>query len=1533
MKKFTKTLVIGCLLVFLIGYIIHKSYNKRENFQTPPPTNATCPGDAPCVYTSKDATGNVKQLPQCSPGPVDIYDERWSFPTNFTPTLQPEWMHYIECERLGTNLVSSYQQNFLGNIYTQIIRGVGTSISSYDPGAAPPWDHELNYYQQNDVCWGNVTVEASESIFTKAFLVQQATNAQYLPVEVDKDEIPNAILMTPQSAWTVQQQEEFYKYQSRQTPTKQFETQCAVAIYDTAMSLGAPILLESALKKGMKSLTKAVGNSSFGKKLIANVADKVAANRAKIIAASMLKNPGRGAVTRALLDKMGPGWAKKAALKVLSRNTSATVQRRLARVGVQFAGSIAVGSVTLAPTAPWAFAVKTIAECVALVAASLIASSYLEKKCGHQGCCKSGDRAWSDMLPLGFIDSIVNNFGPMIPGLGFILTIFGIVEPFGCTHYDWDFYGGMLSSIVTTCVIGKYLNAPEPISQAIRLAAEISCWSLQAGFIATCVAPGGAFSLKQTPIFPNFMYIPHTTLCFRDWFRGQPFGTGNYDCHKKVVPPEPIYKISTQQVNFGADGLAACSILKYAYVNGKNPSFLDMAAQFYYEQSFSHQQPTPVEGLFIYEYIEEFVAIVASSEYSFDCLVNIREITFQPDTGVICCSRRKCNRDRRFYISYASYGQLNPTNLAGTTRAPQYWNGDYDWDFIVTACTHVDATAPELFNYSDTTQYQYDTNTIMNGYNSVASGVYNNNLFAELSGNTYIQVNLLDDMGNSTPITLNRVSFDFSYSGVPWINGIPQPYKCSNITFCRTSMPTYAKCSSFNTLSSFIDDYHATYPNRHIKEIRNMEPQVKVTSSMNQAGGADVPAGDVCEYDLAYVPYDSNTNIQGITLTIHCNVYYKFNLNADPTSPTSNYLTCTFTQPSNLAQRLYGEMQPTVSNYYGSVNEYSNGYLKVSHGPLDILTSNHTPLRGYPYIDPDVKTIDGAKCGPLGFTPPRPLPPETVLGDGQCASNDSNICRNPAILTAFMNDYNGGGISAFTTSNSKCYINSDGVWFRDSNDTKILSIGKVVTPAVPNSTGVSPRYNRCDVEFDLLSNKGVESTIFRTNAHFYVSNVGPAADCRFAYQTASYGPMGSGSFIQYNTPNLTDLVQFTDANGLSVNYNPINYVGGFLGTLVEKYNKFILFITGNGGVAKIGGMTLSNDPLASMLSNTEILLGKTDQMTSNLYSNLTFDYCPTPAEGCNICQDPHILSEMHKAYNIRNYPTQQFNVTKKVMDEIFRVAVSGSGNADGHASCDAVFSSWTIKYNDLFGLPVGRPSRQLEGARFNFIPTNPGNPTCSYGVLMDGINSYTSLQNSNGSIALRVAGSNLPIPWPALTSPICSVIASSPATMNYVATFVNRHARMNIKKFYASFQATPMKCQYLVSDQPNSTTFNRAFQVTFTYKISQTCEPILTNTLADGITGAIVNAERAVYSVITGFFSLFTGGNTTSTNKTVVSKSFQEFILDDIIYNPSISNGVYTRKSDSNYIYDFPGIFIYGPNNMPSQTGIFSNLNYVPNIS
>jgi len=329
---------------------------------------------------------------------------------------------------------------------------------------------------------------------------------------------------------------------------------------------------------------------------------------------------------------------------------------------------------------------------------------------------------------------------------------------------------------------------------------------------------------------------------------------------------------------------------------------------------------------------------------------------------------------------------------------------------------------------------------------------------------------------------------------------------------------------------------------------------------------------------------------------------------------------------------------------------------------------------------------------------------------------------------------------------------------------------------------------------------------------------------------------------------------------------------------------------------------------------------------------MTFENCRTPSEGYNVCQDPYILSEMHRVYNIANYPTQQLNVTKKFMDQIFRVSVSGAGNSTTNtATCDAVFSTWAVKYFDLFGLPVGDPVRKLEGARFHFLPTNPGKPSCSYYAL-DGNLGYTSLQDANGSIALRVAGSNLPIPWPALTMPICSVIASDPATMDYVAKFMNKNARMYIHKFHTSFQATPMKCQYLVSDQPNLSTFNRAFEVTFTYDHSTSnCAPVLIHTLADSITGAIVNAENAVYNTVTGFFSFITGGGAKAptTNK-VTSKYFQEFILNDIVYNANLSS--YTRKSDPKFIYSFPGIFIYGQNNMPVQSGIYSNVNYVPTI-
>jgi hypothetical protein len=238
------------------------------------------------------------------------------------------------------------------------------------------------------------------------------------------------------------------------------------------------------------------------------------------------------------------------------------------------------------------------------------------------------------------------------------------------------------------------------------------------------------------------------------------------------------------------------------------------------------------------------------------------------------------------------------------------------------------------------------------------------------------------------------------------------------------------------------------------------------------------------------------------------------------------------------------------------------------------------------------------------------------------------------------------------------------------------------------------------------------------------------------------------------------------------------------------------------------------------------------------------------------------------------------------MDEIFRVAISETGS-NGPAACDAVFSTWAVKYNDLFGLPVGNPTRKLEGARFYFTPTSPG--TCSYNAS----NVIGSLLDENGSIALRVAASNLPIPWPALNTPICSVKCADPKIMTSVAKFVNKNEGIYIQKFYSAFQATPMKCQYTISDDPALTKYNRVIELTFEYdRTTSNCSPILT------------------------------------------ANSFQEFNLKDMVYNPNLSNGVYTKVSDPTYIYNFPGILVYGDKNMPVQSDIFmNNLNYVPIIS
>jgi hypothetical protein len=1456
-----------------------------ENFQSPSPKNQT---------TATDEEEETAE--KCPVAPKDVYENgKFYWPDNMEDYYKPEWEHYLKCEEKGQELVDKYIDMVTNSPYLDIssLFNIGSTFAEYDPGALPPWDFELRDYAQSDVCWGTVTPEISEDIFRIAFGLKQLDNMAFLPKEPVAG-IDTPFLMQPQSFYDDKEQKRFQDAldetnaagQRVKTNAERFAYQCGTAVYDAAISqYGAQLALAVAKKggkyglKGLKWAGKqALGAFPGGRRILANLADRSARWKAGVLA-----REGRvakfKAATKANLSQFGKR-AKKKSIFRLQLLLGKKTMNKLSSFGKKAKMSLAKIAFIGPLIGPVAMTMLVILQIVAMLAVEMLATNLLQKTCGDSGCCPIGWRPWSRVLPAGDIFGAVTMVGPLLPGIGTILDVFEIVHPFGCTTRDLlRYYVPMMGSTVATCFTAQRIPFdPTFVGIARWLAANAACLGMQAGIFADALE--NSFRLKKkprestrpdgSPMYPDFYDYACLTLSMRDWHKNAPSDAtgeklGKWDCEYGYIPP--------------AGKLSQLSAMGIPYVNGKNPRFLEMCAQFYYDNAFNNPEQDVdafgnETGLVVFRYIEEFVAIQASSQYTFDCIVNMREVKYEPKTMKLCAERKLYHRDRRFYFRYATDRQLTANSYPRLQE--RYWGvndvsvvNDNDWDFVVVACTNKDGTAMGFINNpfdmsevdlnpdrADT--LDYDDMGVYLGYTS-----------------TYIQ----SENGEKTPIILPTYCFDFqdssTSSSLAWKDNDRKPFRdpvpyAPDIQFCRTRTISWEQCSDFHTVRNFLNDYHKQYPDRHVKEIRNMEPLQAVDSSM--IGGNYPVNADVCSYDLMYVNYDASRNFESAQSNLHQNVFYKFEVPTEwGDSNDRRFLTCPFIQSTNINSRL--RTDGYLQDRYASYNEYSSGYLVKSHGPPDKVTGRNIPLRTYPYIDAKVILDDKSRCGPSGFEPPRPLPEETVLGNGSCTSNDDTTCKNPQILAAFMNDFNGPSLESTLTSNSKCYVQStgNGDWYRDASDKKILSIGKVVTPKVENTSGL--RYRRCDVEFDMLLTSNADATLVRCNTFFEVEMPDPSKSCSFSYKKGSYGPLGSAVFIQYNTPSLKDTVKSVDSNGIKTTYKPISYVGGFMDSLSRTYNEFITLITGN--------QSNLDDPLKAMLTRTDVALSKSDQMLSNLYADMTFVDCPPPSSGSNICRDGHILAEMRKAYDLKNYPEEQFGVKKKIMDTIFRVAPSQRGDSTDPAACDAIFSSWEVNYVDLFGLPVGNPTRKLEAARFRFTKTNDGQGKCSYRVLLEGSNGYSDLANGIGSTALRVAGSNLTPARKVMNDPMCKVDCHSPEVMDLVNKSLSTANKVN--RFFTSFQAGPMRCQYNVANKGYSNEYNTVINAEFDY-------------LYDTKDCRIVVANSRTYTYDP--FDIVKGASNTYTTKAGVK-------------------------------YDYPGILIYS-NTAPTQVGILERPMYRP---
>jgi hypothetical protein len=261
---------------------------------------------------------------------------------------------------------------------------------------------------------------------------------------------------------------------------------------------------------------------------------------------------------------------------------------------------------------------------------------------------------------------------------------------------------------------------------------------------------------------------------------------------------------------------------------------------------------------------------------------------------------------------------------------------------------------------------------------------------------------------------------------------------------------------------------------------------------------------------------------------------------------------------------------------------------------------------------------------------PEPLPPDNTLKGCDLG------CKDPSIVAKL--------IKAFNTS--------------AANPNRILEITKVTTPSEL----------RCDVEANVFMKDTKQTQKQRIRFDLAKDPGG----CVFS--VANVGALGSGGFIQDNTPALGKSVVTKDTLGAV-------------------------------DTTAIQGVT--NDSMKVTTSK-----GLVDSIYQTFFA--AFGQSETLSTGCAVkCTDASVLDSIINTYNSANYPTTRTNVTKKTMIRILKAGTAGPN------SCDILFEEKTEKYADLYATA---PATVISQKTQRFVVKDTGG--CNFVVDLSGTPVY-----------------------------------------------------------------------------------------------------------------------------------------------------------------------------------------------------------------
>lgn len=141
------------------------------------------------------------------------------------------------------------------------------------------------------------------------------------------------------------------------------------------------------------------------------------------------------------------------------------------------------------------------------------------------------------------------------------------------------------------------------------------------------------------------------------------------------------------------------------WVDYSNEYMLNKMAQFYFDSSRKFMETTQ-DGMVQFEYISKFYGLISTTELTCDVQCEITVVKLNITTGIKICesilpipagSATKYH-DRRFYFFKDLSKGMKASERVASDPAGRM--ADNYLKFIVTACTHVDGTAPDAIAYS-----------------------------------------------------------------------------------------------------------------------------------------------------------------------------------------------------------------------------------------------------------------------------------------------------------------------------------------------------------------------------------------------------------------------------------------------------------------------------------------------------------------------------------------------------------------------------------------------------------------------------------------------------------------------------------------------------------------------------------------------------------------------------------------------------------------------------------------------------------------